>query len=146
MSQAPHHPEARFATPAELVREIQANYRRLSFRPPTPNIVPRERVGIRPPPPLPEPPPPKPRDILDVASLVDLGAEDMLRTIAHAYGFTADDIRGPRRHKRLVEARFDAYCRITKARPDWSLLRLGRFFRRDHTTLLSALRKHGLRP
>lgn len=56
-------------------------------------------------------------------------------------GITIKDIRAPGRMKKVVAARHEAIAAIRRIRPDLSLPAIGRFFNRDHTTILSALRK-----
>ena len=56
-------------------------------------------------------------------------------------GITADDLRGPRRQRKLIKPRHEAMLRIYLERPDLSLPAIGRFFNRDHTTILAAVRK-----
>lgn len=140
-------------SPAEQVRQWQDNYRRLTLSPARSAVVPMERVRPTPPP----PPPPKPvpvykgpRDILDLAApppiRIHRDPAVTLDSVARHYGFTADDIRGPRRFASLVKARHAAYAALAEARPDWSLLRVARYCNRDHTTVLHALRKMGVRP
>lgn len=56
-------------------------------------------------------------------------------------GITIKDIRAPGRKKKVVAARHEAIAAIRRIRPDLSLTTIGRFFNRDHTTILNALRK-----
>jgi chromosomal replication initiation ATPase DnaA len=54
-------------------------------------------------------------------------------------------VLGPSRARPLVQARFDAVAAVKMAYPGMSLPMLGRLFKRDHTTLLHALKVRGLR-
>ena len=67
--------------------------------------------------------------------------KETIALIAKAYDFTYEDLVGPRRHKSLARARFAAMdaCRKTGF---WSLLQIGKAMNRDHTTVLSGLRRH----
>jgi len=74
---------------------------------------------------------------------------DLISMVAAWHGYTYEDIISPAKPNALVSARQDAMvavylnCRCVGER--YSLLRLGRIFHRDHTTVLHALRKAGLR-
>jgi len=74
------------------------------------------------------------------------GARRIVAHIARKHGVTPEDIYGPRRHAVVMEARFEAVAMVYTMNPAWSLPQLGRFFNRDHTTVLHCLRKQGLRP
>jgi chromosomal replication initiator protein len=50
------------------------------------------------------------------------------------------DILGPNRRPPIATARHEAVWRVRLA-TGWSLPRLGRFFKRDHTTVLHSIRK-----
>jgi chromosomal replication initiation ATPase DnaA len=54
-------------------------------------------------------------------------------------------VLGPSRARPLVQARFDAVAAVKMAYPGMSLPMLGRLFKRDHTSILAALRKSGLK-
>lgn len=73
--------------------------------------------------------PPSPRSII------------VLTEIGH--GLPEGSITGTSRKVPVVKARFEAIAKVREARPDLSLPALGRIFRRDHTTILYALRKVG---
>lgn len=74
--------------------------------------------------------------------------ENIVSMVACWHGFTAQDIYRSSRAVKLVTARHDAMaavwlnCKLEGEQP--TLLSMGRAFKRDHTTVLSALRKHGL--
>lgn len=57
-------------------------------------------------------------------------------------GVTIDEIKGPRREKRIVRPRQIAIYEVCRQRPDMSYPQIGRLFgNRDHTTCLHAVRK-----
>jgi len=56
-------------------------------------------------------------------------------------GISIKDVRSPGRKKKIVMARHEAIAAIRRIRPDLSLPAIGRFFNRDHTTILHAIRK-----
>lgn len=72
----------------------------------------------------------------------------IIAMVAAWHGLTHDDIVAADRAKELVLARMDAIaavrlnCRICGSQ--FSTPRLGRLFKRDHSTILHALRKAGL--
>jgi hypothetical protein len=68
-------------------------------------------------------------------------ARQTLARIAAKHGVDAKAIRGPRRSRPLVDARFEAYDAVVKICPEWSYPDIGMFFNKDHTTILSAIRK-----
>jgi chromosomal replication initiation ATPase DnaA len=56
------------------------------------------------------------------------------------------DIFGPRRSKHVVAARHEAFKSIYLACPEWSILKMGQFFNKDHSSVVIALqnmRKRG---
>jgi chromosomal replication initiation ATPase DnaA len=72
-------------------------------------------------------------------------ARNLIGRVAAWHGFTVDDVLGPSRARPLVQARFDAVAAVKMAYPGMSLPMLGRLFKRDHTSILAALRKRGLK-
>jgi hypothetical protein len=68
--------------------------------------------------------------------------------IAIQNGITLDDIMGESRRGPVVRARWEAILVVREEFPGWSLAKIARFFRRDHTTVIHALRKmeHGIEP
>lgn len=72
-------------------------------------------------------------------------AIDIIKDVASKYGLSVDIIRGRSRSGPVVAVRHEAMARVHVARPDLSLPALGRIFNRDHTSLLFALRKMGVR-
>lgn len=87
---------------------------------------------VRRPAPAPEPlPPPKP------------GARQyvhILHDVATRHAMTPDDIIGKSRSPRYVEARQEAFYLLKQA--GYSMLQIGRFCNRDHTTVLHGANKH----
>lgn len=69
---------------------------------------------------------------------------DIISAVAEEYGVTVAEIKGLRREKYIVPARQEAMARVYRERPDLSLTVLGRLFHRDHTTVLSAIKKMGV--
>jgi hypothetical protein len=75
-------------------------------------------------------------------------AAEMIRKVAWWHGVTVEEIKGPCRKVRLVEARFDTVAAIfvncrRQGPPSYSFI--GRQMGdRDHTTIRNALRKRGL--
>ena len=60
---------------------------------------------------------------------------------AEKAGIQVADILGSRRHKHITLARHQAIYRICIEIPEWTLPRIGRFFDKDHTTILHAFQK-----
>lgn len=87
----------------------------------------------------------KPRQHLPAPESSVVKARKAVAEIAKAHGFTPEEIYGPRVHAPLVRARFSAYAAVYRMNPHWSGCRTARFFNRDHTTYLRALRKMGLK-
>lgn len=67
--------------------------------------------------------------------------------VAVAHGYTLKDLHGPRRHRLLAYARFEAMWLMRQLRTldgayRYSLTQIGNFFDRDHTTVLHALNRY----
>ena len=91
----------------------------------------------------------KPRPVEEPEFIPEKGKPGGRKNVAQEagkHGLTPDDILGERRHKHVIEARWEAIAAVYQTNPSWTLPQLGRFFCRDHTTVLHALRKMGLRP
>lgn len=69
----------------------------------------------------------------------------LIERVAAWHNMPAAIIMGRRRSRYIIAARFDAIAAVHVAYPKWGLARLGRLFDRDHTTILNALRKRGMR-
>lgn len=65
----------------------------------------------------------------------------IISNVARDYGFAVADILGKERGLRLCKARFAAVLAVKQAFPDYSTPRLGRLFKRDHSTIIHALRR-----
>ena len=63
----------------------------------------------------------------------------VLRDVAKRHRLTIDQLIGPRRHKHLVTARFEAYHLLRQH--GYSLTQIGERMHRDHTTVLHGLTK-----
>jgi chromosomal replication initiation ATPase DnaA len=68
-------------------------------------------------------------------------AMKVLRSVSAEHGVSVDELRGPRRNNRLIEAR----RAVIQALRDCglSLPQIGRFVHRDHTTVLHHLNYEG---
>lgn len=64
--------------------------------------------------------------------------------VAEKHGLTLDDLRSPSRRRPLVLARQEAIHEIRQATTQ-SLPAIGRFFDRDHTTVIHAIGRHAAR-
>lgn len=99
---------------------------------PEPEPVTKHAPVVRRPPPEPIPlPPPKPNARQYVKILHD---------VATRHNMTPDDIIGKCRSPRFVEARQEAFYLLRLA--GYSMLQIGRFCNRDHTTVLHGANKH----
>jgi Bacterial dnaA protein helix-turn-helix len=67
-------------------------------------------------------------------------AREALRAVSTRTGVPLADILGRNRRPPIAAARHEAVWRVRLA-TGWSLPRLGRFFKRDHTTVLHSVRK-----
>lgn len=67
----------------------------------------------------------------------------LLAVVALRHGISPQEIIGGKRERRYVAARTEAMCLIYQ-HTQWSLPQVGRFLKRDHTTVLHALQKHGV--
>ncbi|WP_018900402.1 helix-turn-helix domain-containing protein [Rhizobium sp. 2MFCol3.1] len=63
--------------------------------------------------------------------------------LARYPGTTIADVRSGRRPRSITEPRQVAMYEVYSQRPDLSLPMIGRWFRKDHTTILHAIRKVG---
>jgi chromosomal replication initiation ATPase DnaA len=97
-------------------------------------------------------PKPKPiiiHDKVNIPILPHTSPSDIIQRVAFWHDVTAQEILSDSRLIPIVEARFDAIaavrinCRIAGRRP--GLMDLARQFKRDHTSIISALRQRGLR-
>lgn len=142
------------ATPAQLKEHQKRKDRldRLRGRPPALRVTPREQLrgeATKPeePPSItqsPEACSQAARDYLLIATLEDMLPQQIIRLVSLKHGIREWEILSVRRHKAVIAARHEAMCLVYQARPHWSLIRLARIFKRDHTTLLHALKKAGV--
>jgi chromosomal replication initiation ATPase DnaA len=63
--------------------------------------------------------------------------------VAHRTGVKLDDIMGDSRARHIAEARMLCYALIRDLVPSKNMSQIGRFFKRDHTTVLSGYRRAG---
>jgi chromosomal replication initiator protein len=85
--------------------------------------------------------------------VIDIGADHPVKrckrikyAIAAGHGLTVEDLEGPVLKRRVSVPRHSAMAAVAVANPHWSLRQIGRRFgMRDHTTVLSALKKMGVR-
>lgn len=68
----------------------------------------------------------------------------VLRVVAHAYSITVDDLTGRDRHKNTAEARLVAYW-LLRTRTRLSFPEIGKVLGKDHTSVMSGVRKCGVR-
>lgn len=66
---------------------------------------------------------------------------DILQAVTKATKVSAQDIVGPRRTSNFTSPRFLAVALMRELRPDLSLPAIGKALRRDHTTIMHALRR-----
>jgi len=66
-------------------------------------------------------------------------ARQIVARVAYEHGVSVTDILSPTRVEAVVRARHTAIRRVHEALPAWSCTKLGKFFGRDHTTILFAL-------
>lgn len=75
-------------------------------------------------------------------------AHEVIKRVAAQHRMSVKELLSPSRTHRVIAARFDAIvevyetCRRSESR--LSLSEIGRLFGRDHTSILSALRKRGV--
>lgn len=67
-------------------------------------------------------------------------ARELIATIAEAHGVTFRDVIGSTRFKEVVAARMESCFQIAKQIPDMSLSQIGQIIRKDHTTVINAVR------
>lgn len=69
-----------------------------------------------------------------------------LQSLIRASGYSIDDIMGRSRKAPLVKARMEMMADFYRRFPDAGVKKIGRLFHRDHSTVVQALRKAGVRP
>jgi chromosomal replication initiation ATPase DnaA len=65
---------------------------------------------------------------------------EVIARVAFEHGLTVGDLIGPCKRKEYVAARWQAMKAIKTEFPNDSLTTIGRLFKRDHTTVIHALR------
>jgi len=71
-------------------------------------------------------------------------ATDAVRYVSTVYGIPARLIMADDRRRDITRARWAAFAAVQQA-TGASLLEIGRYFGRDHTTVLNGIRKHKAR-
>jgi signal recognition particle subunit SEC65 len=84
------------------------------------------------------------RELTESVSLQNPPAK-IIAEVAAKYGLTPADIISPSRNSGFVRARFAAIRAVYEAHPTKSLPWIAMHFKRDHSTILHALVKMGLR-
>ena len=67
----------------------------------------------------------------------------ILQFVSEEFNISVGNIMGTRRLTEVVDARCAAYYLLKKYRPQLSRARIGRFFKKDHTTVLHGLKRLG---
>ena len=80
------------------------------------------------------------KDIVTSEEPVPLGPETIIRTTAHAYGFSVEDVLSSSRRQPLVLCR-QISMYLCRELTDLSLPKIGEYFNRDHTTVLHSVEK-----
>lgn len=83
--------------------------------------------------------------LADLEILDRTPARVIIERVAELHRMTAGDILDQGRSRKYIEARFDAIAAVRLAYPEKSTPWLGRLFHRDHTSILHALEKRGVR-
>jgi predicted transcriptional regulator len=74
----------------------------------------------------------------------NIPVREIIKAVCHGTDITPNDVVGHGRSYPIRDARHRAMCIAALAKRQ-SLILLGREFKRDHTTILSALEKHGIK-
>lgn len=86
----------------------------------------------------------------DVPNLPRITANDVCKAVlarcaVDGHGnYTMAEILGPRRDRKVIKVRHHCVAAVVRKCPHLSYVQIGRFFNRDHTTILSAARKMGI--
>ncbi len=80
------------------------------------------------------------KDIVSAEEPVPLGPDTIIRTTAHAYGLSVDDVLSSSRKQPLVLCR-QISMYLCRELTDLSLPKIGEHFNRDHTTVLHSVEK-----
>ncbi len=68
-------------------------------------------------------------------------AKDIIRDTCAGTPWGLADIIGHRRNKDLVKVRYACIRAVAREHPEKTLVQMGKIFRRDHTSIIAALRK-----
>lgn len=102
-------------------------------------------VDWPPPAPLPRPPAPSvdqvPRDIIRIEPTVYDKMRQLVAKIAAEHGVTTAEIYGDRRFAGVTVARQKAVVAVAMA-SEWTCTKIGKFFNKDHSTIIHTLQKH----
>jgi hypothetical protein len=98
---------------------------------------PRLATIAPPPPPEPEPEPPAPEPAPPSFQFTVSAARRIAQAALVPHGMTWTDAMGPSRTLPYTNARKDVYAALR--RHGWSLMKIGIFCGRDHTTIMNAL-------
>ena len=71
-------------------------------------------------------------------------AKKLITVFLKGHKMSEAHFSGEARDGETVRIRHQAFILIYKTFPQWSMTQLGRFFKRDHTTILHALKKAGV--
>ncbi|MEX0795858.1 MAG: chromosomal replication initiator protein DnaA [Acidimicrobiia bacterium] len=80
------------------------------------------------------------QDMVTANEPVTLGPEEIIRTTATSFGFSAEDVLSPSRRQPLVMCR-QVSMYLCRELTDLSLPKIGEAFNRDHTTVLHSVEK-----
>lgn len=72
-------------------------------------------------------------------------AQQIIADVAHEHGVTYAEVLSRSRERKLVEARYDAMAAVFRAKPNLSLMQMGKLFRRDPKTVWHGLMRRGLK-
>ena len=83
----------------------------------------------------------EPRVVFDMEPVRKTMKQIALEVLDIYPGVSLAELKGSHRHKSIVEARQRAMYECQRQRPDLSYPAIGRFFEKDHTTVIHAVRK-----
>lgn len=88
----------------------------------------------------------RPRETAEIeAPEIKRSIREICREVLADYpGVTIEDVVGVRRKRELIKPRHACMAAVYVERKDLSLPMMGKWFHRDHTTILAALRKAGV--
>ena len=71
----------------------------------------------------------------------NVSALAVIRTVARRHNLRVETILGEGRSKPVIAARWDAIASVRREFPGWSIVRIARTFNRDHSSIISVLKK-----